>query len=78
MGTDGRDGATDAAGAFADGGTAARGRERGLDASDALRRNDSHPYHRATGDLIVTGPTGTNVNDVIVVLVDAAAGGSRL
>ncbi|HEU0016442.1 MAG TPA: DUF4147 domain-containing protein [Longimicrobium sp.] len=74
MGTDGRDGATAAAGAFADGGTVARGRERGLDAADSLRRNDSHPYHRATGDLIVTGPTGTNVNDVIVVLVEQVPG----
>ena len=72
MGTDGTDGPTDAAGAFADGGTVARGREAGMDAREALRRNDAWPFLRAAGDLIVTGPTGTNVNDVIVVLVAPA------
>ncbi|HEX6368464.1 MAG TPA: DUF4147 domain-containing protein [Longimicrobium sp.] len=71
MGTDGTDGPTDAAGAFADGGTVARGHAAGLDARDALRRNDAYPFLRAAGDLIVTGPTGTNVNDVVLVLVDA-------
>jgi glycerate 2-kinase len=71
MGTDGTDGPTDAAGAFADGGTVARGQASGLDARDALRRNDAYPFLRAAGDLIVTGPTGTNVNDVVLVLVDA-------
>lgn len=71
MGTDGTDGPTDAAGAFADGGTVTRGEAAGLDARDALRRNDAYPFLRSTGDLIVTGPTGTNVNDVILVLVDA-------
>ncbi|CAA9317017.1 MAG: D-glycerate 2-kinase, partial [uncultured Gemmatimonadetes bacterium] len=71
-GTDGTDGPTDAAGGFADGGTAARGRARGLDAREALRRNDSYPFLHAAGDLIVTGPTGTNVNDVVLVLVDPA------
>lgn len=71
LGTDGTDGPTDAAGAFADGGTVTRGAAAGLDARDALRRNDAYPYLRATGDLIVTGPTGTNVNDIILVLVDA-------
>jgi hydroxypyruvate reductase len=71
MGTDGTDGPTDAAGAFADGGTVARAHAAGLDARDALRRNDAYPFLRAAGDLIVTGPTGTNVNDVVLVLVDA-------
>jgi len=71
IGTDGTDGPTDAAGAVADGGTTARGHAAGLDARDALRRNDAYPFLRAAGDLIVTGPTGTNVNDVILVLVDA-------
>jgi glycerate 2-kinase len=70
IGTDGTDGPTDAAGAFADGGTTARGHAAGLDARDALRRNDAYPFLHAAGDLIVTGPTGTNVNDVILVLVD--------
>lgn len=72
LGTDGTDGPTDAAGAFADGGTVARGESGGLDARDALRRNDTHPFLRAAGDLIVTGPTGTNVNDVVLVLIDPA------
>lgn len=74
IGTDGTDGPTDAAGAFADGGTVARGHAAGLDARDALRRNDAYPFLRAAGDLIVTGPTGTHVNDVVLVLVDAVRG----
>ena len=69
VGTDGTDGATDAAGAIVDGGTTARGEAAGLDAHAALERNDSHPFLRAAGDLVVTGPTGTNVNDVVVLLV---------
>jgi len=68
-GTDGTDGPTDAAGAIVDGSTLQRGRERGLDAADFLRRNDSHTFFRATGDLLVTGPTFTNVMDLHVVLV---------
>ena len=75
LGTDGTDGPTDAAGAFADGGTVARGHAARLDARDALRRNDAYPFLRAAGDLIVTGPTGTNVNDVVLVLIDPAAVG---
>ena len=71
VGTDGTDGPTDAAGAFADGGTVARGYAAGVDAREALRRNDAHPFLRAAGDLIVTGPTGTNVNDLVLVLVEA-------
>lgn len=70
LGTDGTDGPTDAAGAFADGGTVARGHAAGLDVRDALRRNDAHPFLHAAGDLIVTGPTGTNVNDLVLVLID--------
>ncbi|WP_329682600.1 glycerate kinase type-2 family protein [Longimicrobium sp.] len=70
LGTDGTDGPTDAAGGFADGGTVARGHDAGLDAREALRRNDAYPFLRAAGDLIVTGPTGTNVNDVVLVLID--------
>jgi glycerate 2-kinase len=73
MGTDGTDGPTDAAGAFADGGTVGRGEAAGLDARDALRRNDAYPFLRAAGDLIVTGPTGTNVNDVVLVLMEEGA-----
>jgi glycerate-2-kinase len=69
VGTDGRDGPTDAAGAMVDGETVARGRAAGLEARDALERNDAHTFLRASGDLVVTGPTGTNVNDLVLVLV---------
>ncbi len=68
-GTDGIDGPTDAAGALADGSTVARAAARGLDPERALRENDAYPFFQALGDLIVTGPTGTNVMDVQVVFV---------
>lgn len=68
--TDGTDGATPAAGGFADGGSVERARRAGRGAEDALRRNDAHPFLRASGDLLVTGPTGTNVNDLVVVLLE--------
>jgi hydroxypyruvate reductase len=68
-GTDGTDGPTDAAGALADGQTAARARERGLDPAAHLARNDSYPFFDALGDLLKTGPTNTNVMDVRLVLV---------
>ena len=68
-GTDGADGPTDAAGAIADGTTVARGEALGLDAAAFLRNNDSYHYFEAIGDLIKTGPTGTNVADVQVILV---------
>ena len=67
-GTDGTDGPTDAAGALADGTTLARARTLGLDAASALARNDSYPFFDALGDLIRTGPTGTNVMDVRLLL----------
>ncbi|MEE8278609.1 MAG: glycerate kinase [Thermoanaerobaculia bacterium] len=69
IGTDGIDGPTDAAGAIATGGTLARARERDLDAEAALAENDAYPFFHALEDLIVTGPTGTNVMDVQLVLV---------
>ncbi len=69
MGTDGIDGPTDAAGALADGATLARGRRLGVDAGRALADNDAYRFFRALGDLIVTGPTGTNVMDVALVMV---------
>jgi glycerate 2-kinase len=65
-GTDGTDGPTDAAGAFADGSTVARARARGLDANDFLRRQDSFTLLQALGDLHRTGPTGTNVMDLAI------------
>jgi glycerate 2-kinase len=68
-GTDGTDGPTDAAGALADGTTLARAREHGLDADEFLANNDSYNLFRALDDLIITGPTNTNVNDLVVVLM---------
>jgi glycerate 2-kinase len=69
MGTDGVDGPSDAAGAVVDGSTVSRACRRGLDPRDALARNDSHSFFAALGDLLLTGPTGTNVMDLHLVLV---------
>lgn len=63
-GTDGIDGPTDAAGALADGLTIARARALGLDPAGALADNDCHPFFDRLGDLLRTGPTGTNVMDL--------------
>ncbi len=68
LATDGSDGPTDAAGAIVDGETAARARAQGLDPLDHLARNDAYPLLNAVGDLIVLGPTGTNVNDLVFLL----------
>lgn len=67
LATDGNDGPTDAAGAIATGTTLARGRAKGLDALAYLARNDSYRYFSALGDLIITGPTNTNVNDLLFI-----------
>lgn len=69
-GTDGTDGPTDAAGAIADGSTLKRAAEKGLDVRLFLARNDAYHLFEPLGDLITTGPTNTNVNDVMLVLVD--------
>jgi hydroxypyruvate reductase len=68
-GTDGTDGPTAAAGAVADGGSARRARERGLDPGDRLAANDSNALVAALGDLVVTGPTNTNLLDLYLLLV---------
>lgn len=68
IGTDGNDGPTDAAGAFASGTTLARARDLQLDARAVLAQNDSNSLFSALGDLIVTGPTNTNVNDLMILL----------
>jgi len=68
-GTDGTDGPTDAAGALADGDTVARARAVGLSPQAALAGNDAYPFFERLGDLIITGPTRTNVMDVRLVLV---------
>jgi hydroxypyruvate reductase len=65
LATDGEDGPTDAAGAVATGETCQRGERLGLDAAGYLSRNDAYRYFDALGDLIRSGPTGTNVNDLV-------------
>ena len=67
--TDGIDGPTEAAGALADGDTVVRARALGLDARGALDRNDSLRFFEPLNDLIITGPTGTNLMDVTLALV---------
>ncbi len=67
-GTDGIDGVTEAAGALADGRTMARAETLGLNAAEFLARNDSHHFFRQLGDFIDTGPTGTNVADIQIIL----------
>jgi glycerate 2-kinase len=69
-GTDGIDGPTDAAGAFASPDTVADGERAGVSAATALARNDSYNFFKASGGLFVTGPTGTNVSDIFVGLVN--------
>jgi hydroxypyruvate reductase len=68
-GTDGTDGPTDAAGAIADGTTLTRARALGLDARAFLANNDAYHFFAPLGDLIMTGPTNMNVNDVILTVV---------
>lgn len=67
-GTDGTDGPTDAAGAITTGATLRHAERVGLSARDHLNRNDSYPFFERLGDLIKTGPTGTNVMDVHLLL----------
>ena len=69
VGSDGTDGPTDAAGGYVDGGTLAALTREGKSAAAALAENDAYPALNAVGGLIMTGPTGTNVNDVAVVLI---------
>ncbi len=69
-GTDGVDGSSDAAGAVVDSGSFERAGRLGLNIDDYLERNDSHEFFRQTGDLIMTGPTGTNVMDMMILAVD--------
>ena len=69
LATDGSDGPTDSAGGLVDGTTVARGAARGLSARNALEDNDAYPFLDEVGDLLVTGPTNTNVNDLIAIFV---------
>jgi len=68
-GTDGNDGPTPAAGALVDSRTVSRGSAVGLHAVEFLNNNDSYHFFERTGDLLMTGPTKTNVMDVRLVLV---------
>jgi len=71
LATDGNDGPTDSAGGLVDGMTVALGRQAGLDASALLQHHNAYPFLQATGDLLLCGPTQTNVNDLILVWVEA-------
>ncbi len=71
VGSDGTDGPTDAAGGCVDGDTAARLRALGLSVDRALAENDAYPTLAAVDGLVITGPTGTNVNDIAIGLIDA-------
>ena len=68
-GTDGTDGPTDAAGATADWTTIPRAREKKLNPADFLNRSDSYNFFQPLGDLVMTGPTGTNVMDIHLLMV---------
>jgi hydroxypyruvate reductase len=69
LGTDGTDGPTDAAGAWADGKTWERARKKGLNPERFLEENDSYTFFQTVGGLIKTGPTGTNVMDLHIALI---------
>lgn len=69
-GTDGTDGPTDAAGAYADGSTCERARRLKIDPRACLIRNDSYTFFNRLDDLLKTGPTRTNVMDMICLLID--------
>ena len=69
VGSDGTDGPTDAAGGYVDGATAGRLQRAGVDVFRALQENDAYHALETVGGLLITGPTGTNVNDVAVGLV---------
>ena len=77
MGSDGIDGNSPAAGAFVDATTLARARAARLDPAKALRSSDSHGFFRRLGDAVVTGPTGTNVRDLYLLLTGDAGAARR-
>jgi len=69
-GTDGTDGPTDAAGAIVDGRSIAKAADAGIDAEEYLKNNDSYTFFKRIGDLLLTGPTGTNVMDLQIILLE--------
>ncbi|MDZ7761155.1 MAG: glycerate kinase [Desulfovermiculus sp.] len=68
-GTDGTDGPTDAAGAFASGSTVDRAEKKRISAQEFLARNDSYHFFKQIDELLITGPTGTNVMDIQILLI---------
>jgi glycerate 2-kinase len=68
-GTDGTDGPTEAAGAVVDGGTWDRATRKGIPPEKYLEHNDTYPFFKKTGGLVITGPTGTNVMDIHLLLI---------
>ncbi len=77
-GTDGTDGPTDAAGAAVTGATVANASEKGLDVSQFLEKHDAYTFFKETGELIITGPTLTNVMDIHIMLAGSQAPPSAL
>ena len=73
LGSDGTDGPTDAAGGWVDGTSADRLAAQGIQIDTVLRDNDAYHALKAINGLIVTGPTGTNVNDLSVLLIKRGA-----
>lgn len=69
-GTDGTDGPTDAAGAIVDGQTVVQARNSGLDPNEFLDNNDSYKFFKVVDSLLITGPTGTNVMDMQIIVID--------
>ena len=69
VGSDGTDGPTDAAGGYVDSDTLSVLKEKGIDIQKVLEDNDAYNALDKCGGLIITGPTGTNVNDVSVLLI---------
>ena len=70
-GSDGTDGPTDAAGAIVNGDTVHKAKNLGLDPERFLENNDSYNFFKKTGGLFITGPTGTNVMDIQIIVVDS-------
>ena len=68
LATDGEDGSTDAAGAIFDGSTLERSSQLGLDYSKSLGDQSSYDFFQTLGDLLITGSTGTNINDIFILI----------
>jgi hydroxypyruvate reductase len=73
FGTDGTDGPTDAAGAYADENTVHKAIQQGLDPVKTLHHHNSFPFFKALGQLIITGPTRTNLNDIYMMFTASSS-----